>query len=134
MLETYLLREDLNDILNGIQRLNNPQAHSKMVELGIVNTLERNDSDRQSISKLFSLLSRQKILSEEDFKNGFIVVVDSIDDLEIDIPFVSKLVGQFLGLAVLSGCIPATFVDNLKEKIREPTKKVINDNSKSPFI
>jgi len=54
--------------------------------------------------------------------------VESVDDLEIDIPSASVMLGHFIGRAVVDNCISLSLVEKetKKEKVKESMMQVIH--------
>jgi len=108
ILHEFLISEDVHETVSSIRELEAPEYRRKVVELGISLTLEKGNRDREIMSKLLTTLSTEGILKEDHFVKGFKPVVDSIKDLQVDIPFVAKYVEQFITSAVSSHCASRT--------------------------
>jgi len=94
LLEEYLFSGDVKEAEQCIKDLNAPQYHSQIIEQAITLSLDKHKKERDQISALFSELSPH-IFSEEDFVKGFKSLIDIVDDLEIDIPSASTMLGNF---------------------------------------
>jgi len=60
---------------------------------------------------------------------GFKSILESLKDLEVDIPFAPKLLGKFIGETVLSGCLAVTWFDGIDEKVKASMNDVIKNAS-----
>lgn len=127
LIEEYLENNDIKEAEQCIKDLNSPQCHSKIIEQAIVMTLEKNEKERDQISKLFCKLSPE-IFPDQDFVKAFKLLVESVDDLEIDIPSASVMLGHFIGRAVVDNCISLSLVEKetKKEKVKESMMQVIH--------
>jgi len=69
-----------------------------------------------------------EIFPDQDFAQAFKLLVESADDLEIDIPSASVLLGRFIGRAVVDNCISLSLVEKetKKEKVKESMMQVIH--------
>jgi len=56
--------------------------------------------------------------------------MEMIDDLEIDIPSASKMLGTFIGQAVENNCISLSFAEKevKKDKVKQSAMHVIKPN------
>jgi len=127
LLEEYLSNGDIKEAEQCIKDLCAPEYHNKIIEQGITISLERHDKQRELISKLFCELSPD-IFSEGDFIKGFKQLVDNVDEIEIDVPSASKMLGDFMGRAVVDNCISLSMAEKemRKEKVKESMMKVIH--------
>jgi len=125
ILKDYLDLGDLKQTEVAIKEIGVPNALPKLVEVGITISLERNDHDREQTTKLFTTLFNDNILTQEHLVKGFKSILESLKDLEVDIPFASKLVGKIIGEIVLSGILAVTWFDGIDEKVKTSMNDVI---------
>jgi len=121
----YLSNLDMKEASNSFLSLKLPQHYHKIVELGVSLTLEKTNEDRESISNLFTNLSTESLLKDEHFVKGFKSIFEQMEELEIDIPFVAKLIGDFLELAIKSKCFSISLLDSIPEKVKASMKEII---------
>jgi len=129
ILKDYLDSGDLKQTEIAIKELGTGTVLSKLVEIGITISLERNDRDREQTSKLFTALLQDNILTQDHLVKGFKSILESLKDLEVDIPFAPKLLGKFIGETVLSGCLAVTWFDGIDEKVKASMNDVIKNAS-----
>jgi len=115
----------MKEASNSFLSLKLPQHYHKIVELGVSLTLEKTNEDRESISNLFTNLSTESLLKDEHFVKGFKSIFEQMEELEIDIPFVAKLIGDFLELAIKSKCFSISLLDSIPEKVKASMKEII---------
>jgi translation initiation factor 4G len=127
IVEEYLASLDAKNAVSSMMDVRSPIAFSKFVEIGILNVLDKREKDRESLSKLFTSLSQHGLLKPEHMLTGLSPVLELVDDLEIDIPGCSKFVGKFVGLAVASNILPASYVDGInKPDIKTTALQYVN--------
>jgi hypothetical protein len=127
ILEEYLSSGDFKEVEQCIKELGAPHHHPKIIEAAIVLTLDKRQKDRDLISKLFSELSPE-IFSEADFVKGFKLLTEYIDELDIDIPSASTMLGSIVGRAVVDNCLSLALAEKemKKEKVRESMMQTIH--------
>jgi len=131
ILKEFTNNADATRATTSIKELNDNNSLPKVVELGVIITLERTDHDRELMSKFFTNLSSQAVLMEEHFVKGFKSLLESLNDLELDIPYASKLIGVFLGNAVAERCLSVSWVEAIEERVKRPMMEVINKMSQT---
>lgn len=58
---------------------------------------------------------------------SFDAVIDTVEDLEIDIPFAAKLVAEFLDNAVKQQYVPKSYTTRIaQEKVRKPLEQMLS--------
>jgi len=131
ILKEFTNNADATKATTAIKELKDSNSLSKVIELGVIITLERTDHDRELMSKFFTNLSSQTILIEEHFVKGFKSLLESLNDLELDIPYASKLIGVFLGNAVAERCLSVSWVEAIEERVKRPMMEVISKMSQT---
>jgi len=127
ILRDYLSSLDYNDAESTVKELksSSSSAMSKLVEVGIVLSLEKDEKEREIIWKFYTTLFTNGILFQDNFVQGFRAILESLKDLEVDIPFAPKLVGKFIGQAVNDKCINPTYLEGIDEKVKTSMNEVI---------
>lgn len=72
----------------------------RTIELMLMIYLEKNDKQRDQLFKLFNELLSQNIITEDNIVNALKRVISNLADIELDIPFASKLVAQLIAFFV----------------------------------
>jgi len=133
LLRDYLSSLDYADAESSVKELKSSSsstiAMSKLIEVGIVLSLEKDEKEREVIWKFYMTLFTNGVLFQDNFVQGFRTILESLKDLEVDIPFASKLVGKFIGQAVNDKCINPTYLEGIDEKVKTSMNEVINSNS-----
>lgn len=70
LLEEYLNSNDIQEAIHCIKDLHTPHIGNKIVEKGVVITLDKQEKDRELMSKLFTALSNEDLVTEEEFMKG----------------------------------------------------------------
>ncbi|CAM9519282.1 unnamed protein product [Chrysoparadoxa australica] len=110
-LEEYFLSEDVAEVLRSLVELASPTYHYELVKRGINMSLDKNDHERELVSKLLSEAYPQ-VLTTADVAMGFRKLFEMIDDIQIDAPNARTLVASFLARAVVDEILPPSFLSN----------------------
>lgn len=70
LLDEFVAEGDAKESVESIVELNAPHMHNKIIELGILKTLEKSPEKRELMKKLFAELRDRKIVKEEDWQKG----------------------------------------------------------------
>lgn len=70
ILKEFLQSNDTKEVVTALRELDFPEYRFKVIEAGITLTLEKGDKDRQAMSKLFTILSKEGLLNESNFVKG----------------------------------------------------------------
>ena len=114
ILEDFLFSQDEKEAAEAILELEAAEIRNKVVENGIMMSIEKNDAARVSMQKLFKFLSAEKILKEENFAKGFKSIVDYLPKLIVDVPLASKYVEQFKNRAMADNCISPSVASQIR--------------------
>jgi len=85
--------------------------HPEVVKRAISLGLDAGPRERELVSRLLACLHPNP-LTDEEMEMGFEVLLDSIDDLVIDIPDAKAMVGSFLARAVVDEVLAPAFLSN----------------------
>ena len=95
----------------GIDEMKCRDYHPEVVKRAISLGLDAGPRERELISRLLACLHPNP-LTDEEMEMGFEVLLDSIDDLVIDIPDAKAMVGSFLARAVVDEVLAPAFLSN----------------------
>jgi hypothetical protein len=70
LLEDYLVGADIKEAIAAIKELEDPNYHAEIVNKSISLGLEKKESDRESISKLFAVLYEENVFTQAQFAKG----------------------------------------------------------------
>jgi len=120
ILKAYLITGDTRDTKVSLRELKSIDAAWKLVEYGVTYTLEKNEKDREFISKLFSELHAENYLNQSNFERGFVAVLDILSDLEVDIPFAGKYLAKLIANSLADKALDQRFLDSINnDKIKQ---------------
>lgn len=107
----YFDSGDADEVLRGINELKCREYHAEVVKRAVSLSLDQGPREREMISRLLTSIHPNP-LSDDDMENGFVRLLDSLDDLSVDIPDARAIVGCFLARAVVDEVLPPAFLSN----------------------
>lgn len=110
----YFEHGDTNEVLSTLLEVNLAGNYYRIPVATISLALEKKSSHRELASVLISDLFG-KLLSSSDIQQGMDVLLSQLDDLELDTPDASNVLGNFIARAVADDCLPPKYVANAKE-------------------
>jgi hypothetical protein len=114
LIEEYLLNRDIDDVLQCIgESVRSEKLLENLIQVSVPVVLERSEADCQLLASLFVILSQHRLLTPAHLFKGFKRIVETMEDVQLDVPLVDKIVGYFIGLALFNHCIEETAVKEL---------------------
>jgi len=129
-LEEYFHSEDVEDTIRSLRELSCPEYHHEIVKRSISLSLDRNDRERELVSKLLNA-AHPSLLAAKHLQTGFTRLFEIADELEIDVPGAIANLAAFLARAVVDEILPPSFlidpiVSGLGGDIIEDTKRILS--------
>lgn len=112
-LREFLSGGDTLEVVRCVLELNAPQFHYQVVKRGVTLAMDMAGREREMIAVLFSSLHVRSVLSSEQILAGFRALLDSVEDLQIDIPDAPALLSHYLADSHLDGMMPLTQLHEL---------------------
>ena len=107
----YFDSSDADEVVRCIDEMKCREYHPEVVKRAISLGLDAGPRERELVSRLLACLHPNP-LSDDCLELGFEVLLDSIDDLVIDIPDAKAMVGSFLARAVVDEVVAPAFLSN----------------------
>jgi len=110
-IKEYFDSADADEVISSIEEMKCKGYHPEVVKRAISLSLDEGPRERESVSRLLTCLHPHP-LKDADVETGFEILLDSLDDLCIDIPDAKEIVGCFLARAIVDEVIPPAFISN----------------------
>ncbi|KAL7542139.1 hypothetical protein ACHAXR_011559, partial [Thalassiosira sp. AJA248-18] len=107
----YFDSSDADEVVRCIDEMKCRDYHAEVVKRAISLGLDEGPRERELVSRLLACLHPNP-LTDEEMEMGFEVLLDSIDDLVIDIPDAKAMVGSFVARAVVDEVLAPAFLSN----------------------
>jgi programmed cell death protein 4 len=110
-IKEYFDSGDAHEVIRSIQEMRCKPYHSEVVKRAISLSLDEGPRERELVSRLLTSV-HPYLLEDEDVEKGFEILLDSLEDLSIDIPDAKSMVGCFLARAIVDEVLPPAFISN----------------------
>lgn len=107
----YFDSGDADEVIRSIDEMKCKPYHAEVIKRAISLSLDEGPRERELVSRLFTCLHPYP-LEDEQMTEGFDILLDSLDDLAIDIPDAKSIVGCFLARAIVDEVLPPAFISN----------------------
>merc|ERR1740124_1026985 len=110
-IKEYFDSADADEVISSIEEMKCKEYHPEVVKRAISLSLDEGPRERELIGRLLTCLHPYP-LKDADVEKGFEILLDSLDDLCIDIPDAKEMIGCFLARAIVDEVIPPAFISN----------------------
>jgi programmed cell death protein 4 len=107
----YFDSSDEEEVVRCIDEMKCREYHPEVVKRAVSLGLDEGPRERELVSRLLASLHPNP-LTDEEMERGFELLLDSIDDLVIDIPDAKAMVGSFLARAVVDEVLAPAFLSS----------------------
>jgi len=107
----YFDASDADEVVRCIDEMRCRDYHPEVVKRAISLGLDAGPRERELVSRLLACLHPNP-LADGEMEMGFEVLLDSIEDLAIDIPDAKDMVGSFLARAVVDEVLAPAFLSD----------------------
>ncbi|OEH73707.1 MA3 domain-containing protein [Cyclospora cayetanensis] len=113
MLKAFFACADSVDLAACLQALDCRCYHDAFVVYAVRASLDRSTEDQRRMSAEFALLADKGLLTRQQLCRAFEKLVQSTDDIELDVPDVASRLFAFIECASLDNCIGADVLSRL---------------------
>ncbi|CAB3980331.1 programmed cell death 4-like [Paramuricea clavata] len=115
VIQEYYEHGETQEVILSLNELNilSSMKH-KIPALAVTLAMEKKDAQREMASILISDLYGV-IVTEDEISQGFMDVLDDLEDITLDTPDAPEVLGKFIARAVADDCLPPAFVKNYTE-------------------
>lgn len=110
-IKEYFDSADADEVIRSIEETKCKEYHAEVVKRAISLSLDEGPRERELVSRLLTYLHPYP-LDDSDVEKGFEILLDSLEDLSIDIPDARTITGCFLARAIVDEVIPPAFISN----------------------
>lgn len=108
-LKEYFDSCDADELIRTLEELKCQEFHYEIPKKAISLALDKGPRERELTSRLLTCLHPNP-LSLTDMEEGFIALLDSLDDLITDVPDAHTMVASFLARAIVDEVLPPAFL------------------------
>lgn len=123
IVEEYFTTDDILSTANELTDLDQPFYHYYFVKKLVSIAMDRHDKEKEMAAILLSSLYAEVINPRQVYK-GFCKLVESSDDLSVDIPNAVDVLALFVARAVVDEILPPAFLTKQMANLTEESKGI----------
>ncbi|KAH9614285.1 hypothetical protein KSS87_020349 [Heliosperma pusillum] len=116
IIHEYFLSDDIPELLHSLVDLEAPELNPNFLKRLITLAMDRKNREKEMASVLLSVLHIE-IFSTEDIVNGFILLLESTEDMSLDILDASNELALFLARAVIDDVLAPLNLDEIASRL-----------------
>jgi len=118
ILDEYLASSDEKEAQECVQELEaNDEILNSLVSLAVIHVMEKKDADRVKTNTLLAHFSTAGVIKAAHAVAGCNTLMESIEDLGMDVPMFGKYVANTMGVLVAAKGLPATAIKELIQPV-----------------
>ncbi|CAI0447505.1 unnamed protein product [Linum tenue] len=121
IVEEYFSTGDVEVAASDLRELGASQYHPYFIKRLISMAMDRHDKEKEMASVLLSSLYAD-VITPAQIRDGFVILLESTDDLAVDILDVVDVLALFVARAVVDEILPPAFLPRAKKTIPEASK------------
>ncbi|PQQ21760.1 MA3 domain-containing protein [Prunus yedoensis var. nudiflora] len=114
IIHEYFLSDDIPELIRSLEDLGVPQYNPLFLKKLITLAMDRKNREKEMASVLLSALHIE-IFSTEDIVNGFVLLLESAEDTELDILDASNELALFLARAVIDDVLAPLNLEEMQQ-------------------
>lgn len=135
IVEEYFTTDNVAETAADLRDLGSPMYHHHFVKKLVSMSLDRHDREKEMAAVLLSALYAD-VIEPDQVAKGFARLVESAEDLAIDIPDAADVLALFVARAVVDDILPPAFLKKIVQTLPEGGKghEVIKKAEKSYLL
>ncbi|XP_065874050.1 MA3 DOMAIN-CONTAINING TRANSLATION REGULATORY FACTOR 3-like [Euphorbia lathyris] len=121
IIEEYFSTGDVGVAASDLKELGSSKYHPYFIKRLVSMSMDRHDKEKEMASVLLSALYAD-VISPSQIRDGFVILLESADDLAVDIPDTVDILALFTARAVVDDILPPAFLPRAKKSLPESSK------------
>ncbi|KAJ9567797.1 hypothetical protein OSB04_003763 [Centaurea solstitialis] len=121
IIDEYFTTGDVDLAASELRELGSFEYHPYFIKRLVSMAMDRHDKEKEMTSVLLSALYSD-VISSTHIKQGFFMLLESADDLAVDILDAVEILALFIARAVVDDILPPAFVTKAKKSLSESSK------------
>lgn len=121
IIEEYFSTGEVELAASDLKELGSSEYHPYFIKRLVSMALDRHDKEKEMASVLLSALYAN-VISPAQIRDGFVILLESADDLAVDILDAVDILALFLARAVVDDILPPAFIARAKKTLPESSK------------
>ncbi|XP_044485860.1 MA3 DOMAIN-CONTAINING TRANSLATION REGULATORY FACTOR 1-like [Mangifera indica] len=132
IIEEYFSAGDVEGAASDLRELGSNEYHPYFIKRLVSMAMDRHDKEKEMASVLLSALYGD-VISPAQIRDGFVILLESADDLAVDILDAVDILALFVARAVVDDILPPAFLTRARKTLPESSKgfQVIQTAEKS---
>lgn len=132
IIEEYFSTGDVEVAASDLRELGSSEYHPYFIKRLVSMAMDRHDKEKEMASVLLSALYAD-VISPDQIRDGFVILLESADDLAVDILDAVDILALFVARAVVDDILPPAFLTRAKKTLPAASKgfQVIQTAEKS---
>ncbi|GAQ81206.1 MA3 domain-containing protein [Klebsormidium nitens] len=118
IIDEYFASDDVKEVAAALDELEVPGFHHHFVKKLVSRAMDKNDREKEQASALLSALYAD-VIAPDQMAKGFTKLLESVEDLSLDIPDAVELLSLFLARAVVDDILPPAFLSRTGKSLAE---------------
>lgn len=122
IIEEYFSTSDVETAASDLKELGSSEYHPYFIKRLVSMAMDRHNKEKEMASVLLSALYAD-VISSVQISQGFFLLLESADDLAVDILDAVDILALFIARAVVDDILPPAFVTRAKKSLLSDTSK-----------
>ncbi|KAG9155971.1 hypothetical protein Leryth_012052 [Lithospermum erythrorhizon] len=121
IIEEYFSTGDVHVAASDLRELGSTEYHPYFIKRLVSMAMDKHDKEKEMSSVLLSALYAD-VITAAQIRQGFYLLVESADDLAVDIPDAVDVLALFLARAIVDDILPPAFITRAGRMLPESSK------------
>lgn len=121
LVEEYFSTGDVDVAVSDLKELGSVEYHPYFIKRLVSMAMDRHDKEKEMASVLLSALYSD-VISSAQISQGFFMLLESADDLAVDILDLVDILALFIARAVVDDILPPAFIARARKMLPESSK------------
>ncbi|CAA0820942.1 MA3 domain-containing protein [Striga hermonthica] len=121
LVEEYFTNGDVDVAASDLRELGSSEYHPYFIKRLVSMAMDRHNKEKEMASVLLSALYAD-VIGAAQISQGFFMLLESADDLAVDIPDAVDVLALFIARAVVDDILPPAFITRACKKLPEASK------------
>ncbi|CAN4085220.1 unnamed protein product [Withania somnifera] len=123
IIEEYFSTGDVDVAASDLKELGSTEYHPYFIKRLVSMSMDRHDKEKEMASVLLSGLYAD-VINPAQISRGFFMLVESADDLAVDIPDTVDILALFIARSVVDDILPPAFIARARKMLPESSKGI----------
>ncbi|GMH21516.1 hypothetical protein Nepgr_023358 [Nepenthes gracilis] len=121
IIEEYFTTGVVDVAASDLRDLGSTEYHPYFIKRLVSMAMDRHNKEKEMASVLLSALYAD-VIDPEQISRGFILLIESVDDLSVDIPDAVNVLALFIARAVVDDILPPAFIKKIQKTLPESSE------------